>query len=65
MREIVKMCVPGGLILDPFSGSGSTLAAAHAEGYDAIGVELSTEIATTAAERLCVPLRTIQEVHHV
>lgn len=65
MREIVKICVPGGLILDPFSGSGSTLAAAHAEGYDAIGVELSTEIATTAAERLCVPLRTIQEVHHV
>lgn len=64
MREIVKICVPGGLILDPFSGSGSTLAAAHAEGYDAIGVELSTEIAKTAAERLSVPLQAINEVHY-
>ena len=64
MREIVKICVPGGLVFDPFVGSGSTLAAADAEGYDAIGVELSPQIATTAAERLCVPLRTIQEVHY-
>lgn len=64
MREIVKICVPGGLILDPFAGSGSTLAAADLEGYDAIGVELSPQIATTAAERLCVPLQHIKEVHY-
>lgn len=64
MREIVKICVPGGLILDPFAGSGSTLAAADLEGYDAIGIELSPQIATTAAERLSVPLRPIQEVHY-
>lgn len=64
MRDIVKICVPGGRILDPFAGSGSTLAAADSEGYDAIGVELSSQIATIAAERLSVPLQAINEVHY-
>ena len=63
MRYICKICVPGGRILDPFAGSGSTLEAAALEGYDAIGVELSPEIAKTASERLRMPLRHIQEVH--
>ena len=63
MREICKICVPGGRILDPFAGSGTTLAAAELEGYDAIGVEISEAIAKTASERLSAPLRNIQEVH--
>lgn len=28
MRQVVQICVPGGRILDPFAGSGTTLAAA-------------------------------------
>lgn len=56
MREICRICVPGGLIFDPFAGSGSTLAAAQAEGYDAIGIEIEKEIAQKAAQRLGVPL---------
>lgn len=64
MRSICRICVPGGRILDPFAGSGSTLEAAELEGYDAIGVELSPEVAKTASERLKTPLREIQEVHH-
>ena len=28
-----------GLVLDPFAGSGSTLAAAEAVGYESVGVE--------------------------
>lgn len=63
MRNICKICVPGGRVLDPFAGSGSTLEAAELEGFDSIGVELSPEIAKTASERLGTPLRTIQEVH--
>lgn len=52
MRNVVKICEPGGLILDPFAGSGSTLAAAWLEGYKAIGIEIVPQIAQTARERI-------------
>ena len=59
MRQICKICLPGGRILDPFAGSGSTLAAAELEGYNSVGVELSEEIAKSAAQRLSVPLKKV------
>ncbi|WP_166876323.1 site-specific DNA-methyltransferase [Salinibacterium sp. ZJ450] len=43
---------PGGVVLDPFSGSGSTLVAAVSSGRDAIGFELSQQFATDAASRM-------------
>ncbi len=55
MRELVRLCVPGGAILDPFTGSGTTLEAARLEGYSATGIELSEGIARTAAQRLQLP----------
>ena len=33
MRQICKICLSDGRVLDPFAGSGSTLAAAEREGY--------------------------------
>ena len=41
MRQIVRAVLPlgEGIILDPFVGAGSTLAAAEAVGYQSIGVE--------------------------
>lgn len=42
MRQIVRASLPlgKGLILDPFMGGGSTIAAALAVGYDSIGIEI-------------------------
>ena len=57
MREVVKICVPGGRVLDPFAGSGSTLLAAALEDLTADGIESSEAIARTAAERLGVTLQ--------
>jgi site-specific DNA-methyltransferase (adenine-specific) len=40
MRELVRICEPGGVVLDPFTGGGSTGVAAIREGYRFIGGEL-------------------------
>lgn len=46
---------PGDLVLDPFSGSGSTLAAAQQLGRDWIGIELDNSHYRTASKRLASP----------
>lgn len=45
-------CVPGGRVLDPFAGTGTTLRAALASGRDAVGIELSAKFCAVAAESL-------------
>ena len=42
MRQIVQAALPlgRGIVLDPFMGAGSTIAAAAAIGYASIGVEM-------------------------
>jgi len=44
MRWLCRLVTPkGGTVLDPFAGSGTTLAAAVLEGFDSIGCELTED----------------------
>lgn len=52
MRQIIRICEPSGVILDPFAGSGSTLVAATMEGYRWLGCELSEDYFGVANRRL-------------
>jgi site-specific DNA-methyltransferase (adenine-specific) len=53
MRYLCRLVTPpGGLVLDPFTGSGSTGKAAVLEGFRFIGVELSEEYAAIARARI-------------
>ncbi len=49
---ITYACKPGGLVVDPFAGSGSTLDAARASGRRAIGIEAHEKYVERAVRRL-------------
>jgi site-specific DNA-methyltransferase (adenine-specific) len=50
MRQVVRGVLPlgKGIVLDPFMGAGSTLAAANVVGYDSCGIEMDDEFFTLA-----------------
>jgi site-specific DNA-methyltransferase (adenine-specific) len=52
LRQIVRASLPlgSGIVLDPFAGSGSTLAAAQALGYCAVGTERDAKYYRMAAQ---------------
>lgn len=53
MRYLVRLVTPpGGTVLDPFMGSGSTGCAAMLEGVDFVGIELSAEYLEIAERRI-------------
>jgi DNA modification methylase len=57
LRVLVRGVLPlgEGIVLDPFAGSGSTLAAAEAVGYQSVGIEKDSRyvyLATTAIPKL-------------
>ena len=53
MRHLVRLVTPtGGIVLDPFAGSGSTLLAAEQEGFAWVGIEKEAEYVAIAEARL-------------
>jgi site-specific DNA-methyltransferase (adenine-specific) len=54
MRQLVRAVLPlgEGIVLDPFAGSGSTLAAAEAVGYTSIGVEKDVQYFKLASKSI-------------
>lgn len=45
-------CPPGGTVLDPTCGSGTTLVAAKAAGRNAIGFDINPDAVATSNQRL-------------
>jgi DNA modification methylase len=56
---ILAGCPEGGTVLDPFAGSGTTLAVAKALGRSYIGIELNPEYAALAQRRLDATTRSL------
>jgi site-specific DNA-methyltransferase (adenine-specific) len=53
MRHLVRLVTPpGGTVLDPFLGSGTTAIAANMEGFRCIGIEREPEYLDIARARM-------------
>lgn len=58
-----SLCQPGGLILDPFSGSGTTASVALRFGREAIGMDLRQSQARIARQRIERPHQPVGKAH--
>lgn len=56
-RMLRASCPPGGLVLDPFMGAGTTAVVAEAEGRDWLGIELNPAFIRQAEARLTTARR--------
>jgi len=52
MQQLVQAVPPGGLVVDPFAGSGTTIAACIHEGRRGLGFDTSAEYVAIANRRL-------------
>ena len=58
MRYLVRLVTPpGGTVLEPFGGSGTTIEACVIEGFHCIAIELTEEYLTLIAQRLTKPIQ--------
>ena len=60
MRYLVRLVTPpGGTVLEPFAGSGTTLEACVMEGFHVIGIELTDEYLPLIRQRLSKPIEQV------
>lgn len=60
MRWLVRLVTPpGGTVLDPFAGSGTTLEACVVEGFHGIGIEQHQPYADLCVKRLSKPIQAV------
>ena len=52
MKDVIQICEPGGRILDPCSGAGTTILAAVEEGYEAVGIEVTDAYYKLGSDRV-------------
>jgi len=65
MAYLVRLVTPpGGIVVDPFMGSGSTLIAAAKEGFDSVGIDLELENCEIAERRCRGQLGFLVEIIH-
>lgn len=58
MRWLVRLVTPpGGVVLEPFAGSGTTLEAAALEGFEVIGIEREPDYLPLIINRLSKPMQ--------
>lgn len=66
MCYLVRLVTPpGGVVLDPFMGSGSTLIAAAKEGFDSVGIDLEMDNCQLAERRCRGHLGMLAEIEYV
>jgi site-specific DNA-methyltransferase (adenine-specific) len=61
-RIIALVTSPGDFVLDPFSGSGTTLVAAELLDRNSLGIDVAAQAVKLAAQRLAQPFKTSSEL---
>ena len=60
-RPVKATCPPGGVVLDPFSGTGTSVLVALQQSRRAVGIDISPTYTRTAAERIKTYMKTANE----
>ena len=64
MKDVIQICEPGGLILDPFAGAGTTILAATESGYQAVGIEVTDAYYKLGSDRVRIALEALEEAEN-
>ena len=64
MKDVIQICEPGGLILDPFAGAGTTILAAAESGYQAVGIEVTDAYYKLGSDRVRIALKALEEAEN-